>query len=657
MKKLLIAIILITVIAAGFSLSGRIRDIDQTDQVEIVLDGEGYQELKSLLPELKLSELKENGVSALAVYQQSIEDLIEIGSLRRLKNIDLAMLDSELRSELAAEGIENNTLSGGALFVLLSDSLTTQVENLGSHLNEDFAAEIFKAGDYSFLYFPNWSESLLELNLAFNNQHLEAAREAGLEVVYRSGNKVNAAAALEKNLQLINPKLILFSGEEVSGFPAELVSTARVMQEQQISFAFVEPFIVNQAGSRELAELNNYNLLRTHSMQQDEVEKASPQLIVDRYLRSIRERNVKVILHRPYLEGTNLFERNLNLLTSLTTDLERAGYRISGAEASPYFTGSLYKLLLALLGVTAAGILMLNYFSKFKYQKFLNIFFLISAAASLVLIQGGQIVLLRQITALGAAIIFPTLAIMVFLLNDQPGGEELSRTSALLQITKRFTAAVLTALLGGIFISTALNSSDFIFQVEKFRGVKLTFLMPLILISFYYLFKLGESELKTELPRFLETAIKVKHLVLAAILALIAIVYIGRTGNFPLLPVPAWELTFRSLIERILYVRPRFKEFLIGHPLLVLALWLGRKKRNQLYFYPLLLLASVGVITTVNTFSHLHTPIMISLLRTFHSYWLGLIIGAIFVIFYQLIQHFYKKYHLDEYLNWGYDNE
>ena len=647
MKKLLIAIILITVIAAGFSLSGRIIDIDQTAQVEIVLDGEGYQELKALLPELKLSELKENGVSALAVYQQSIEDLLEAGSLRRLETIDLAMLDNQLQAELQAEGIESTTLSGGALFVLLSESLTEQVENLSSHLQDDFAVDTFRAGDYSFIYFPNWSESLLELNLAFNNQHLEAAREEGLEVVYRSGNKVNAAAALKRNLQLIEPKMIIFSGEEITGFPTELASTAQTMQEHQISFAFVEPFIVNQAGSAQLAELNDYNLLRTHSMQQEEVEKASPQLIVDRYLRAIRERNVKVILHRPYLEGSNLLERNLNLLRTLNTDLEGAAYSISGAEASPYFSGSMLKLFLALFGVTAAGILMLNYFSKFKYQKFSNLFFLFSAAAAFVLIQAGRIVLLRQITALGAAVIFPTLAVMAFLLNEQEGGETSSRAAALSHLLLNFTAAVITALIGGIFVSAALNTSDFIFQVEKFRGVKLTFLMPLILISFYYLLKLGESDLKTELPLFLEKTIKVKHLVLAAILGLIAVVYIGRTGNFPLLPVPAWELTFRSLMERILYVRPRFKEFLIGHPLLILALWLGRDKKEQLYFYPLLLLASVGVITTVNTFSHLHTPIMISLLRTFHSYWLGLIIGAIFVFFYQLIQYLYKKYYLE----------
>ncbi|MCC3144954.1 DUF5693 family protein [Halanaerobium sp. Z-7514] len=647
LKKLLIAIMLITVIAAGFSLSGRIEDIDQRKQVEIVLDGEGYQELKSLVPELQLSELKANGVSALAVYQQSIEDLLETGSFRRLEAIDIAMLDSQLQSEIAAAGIDTNSLTEGALFVILADSLRAQVDNLSSHLSEDFAAETFRAGDYTFLYFPQWSESLVELNLGYNHQHLRAAREAGLEIVYRSGNKLNAAAALEKKLPLVRPKLLLFSGEEVSGFPGDIAAVAEVMQEEEIAFGFVEPFIVNQAGSRELAELNNYNLLRTHSMQQDEVEKATAQLIVGRYLRAIRERNVRVVLHRPYLEGTNLLQRNLNLLSSLRAELEAANYTISGAEASPYFSGSLIKLLIALTGVTAAGILMLNYFSKFKYQKLLNIFFLISAAAAFGLIQLGELVLLRQITALGAAIIFPTLAIMAFLLNDQPGGEELPKSSALIEIVKRFTAAIITALSGGIFISAALNSSDFIFQVEHFRGVKITFLMPLILISLYYLLKLGENDLKRDIPLFLETTIKVKHLVLAAILAMIAVVYIGRTGNFPLLPVPAWELTFRSLIERILYVRPRFKEFLIGHPLLILALWLSSKKRKELYFYPLLLLASVGVITTVNTFSHLHTPIMVSLLRTFHSYWLGLILGAGFVIFYQLIQYLYKKYYLD----------
>jgi len=71
--------------------------------------------------------------------------------------------------------------------------------------------------------------------------------------------------------------------------------------------------------------------------------------------------------------------------------------------------------------------------------------------------------------------------------------------------------------------------------------------MPLIIISLYYFVQPGSKNLKKEIPKILESVIKIKHLILAGILALIAVIYIGRTGNFPLLPVPAWEFGKKSM--------------------------------------------------------------------------------------------------------------
>ncbi|HMA99974.1 MAG TPA: DUF5693 family protein, partial [Spirochaetota bacterium] len=76
------------------------------------------------------------------------------------------------------------------------------------------------------------------------------------------------------------------------------------------------------------------------------------------------------------------------------------------------------------------------------------------------------------------------------------------------------------------------------------------------------------------------------------------------------------------------------------------SLYLSAKKRKQLYFYPILMLASVGVITTVNTFSHLHTPVMISLLRTFHSYWLSFGAALVLILIYRITAYLYQKYYL-----------
>jgi len=41
-----------------------------------------------------------------------------------------------------------------------------------------------------------------------------------------------------------------------------------------------------------------------------------------------------------------------------------------------------------------------------------------------------------------------------------------------------------------------------------------------------------------------------------------------------------------------------------------------------------LLLGVIGQISLVNTYAHLHTPLLISLVRSFHGLWLGLFLGV-----------------------------
>ena len=648
LKKILIGLILITFIAAAWSLTARIEKVDQNPGVEVIMDGEAYTELKSLEPEIDLQQLKESGITGLAVYQQTLEDFLEKGALKRIESLDIILGEEELITELEANQIQISELENSALFAVVSTSLREQINNLEPKLEADYSASIIKRDAYDLLYFPSWHEKLEDVSLGYNASLIEAAKENDLKIAFRSNNKLNALSALEKNLEILNPDFLIFDGEEVTGYPDKIEETAQLMQDQNLIFGNIEAFIAAQDGSEKLAKLNDYQLLRTHSMQQDEVEQADDQKIISRYLLSVRERNVKIIYHKPYLKGSQLKERNLGLLASLTSSLEAEGYLPGRAETVPYFSNSGWHLLLILLGVTAAGILLLNYFTAFKYEKLMNLFLLAAAAAGFLFLYSGREILLRQITALGSAVIFPSLAVIAFLLDKDRGGEKLEGGLSLAFVFFNFTAAVLTALVGGIFVSSVLNSSEFIFKINDFRGVKVAFLMPLIIISLYYLFQPGSKDLRQQIPELLEKVIKVKHIILAGGLALIAVIYIGRTGNFPLLPVPAWELTVRSLLEKVLYVRPRFKEFLIGHPLFIFSLYLSARKRKELYFYPLLMLASVGVITTVNTFSHLHTPVQISLLRTFHAYWLSFAAAAVIIFAYRLLNRLYQKYYLTE---------
>ena len=107
-------------------------------------------------------------------------------------------------------------------------------------------------------------------------------------------------------------------------------------------------------------------------------------------------------------------------------------------------------------------------------------------------------------------------------------------------------------------------------------------------------------------------------------------VYILRTGNFGL-PVANMEIVLREFLEKVLVVRPRTKEFLIGHPALYILL---RERRGKAAW--LMPVAVIGQLSMVNTFSHIHTPLLVTLIRTGYGLVFGYIIGWTVYQLYQL---------------------
>jgi hypothetical protein len=99
-----------------------------------------------------------------------------------------------------------------------------------------------------------------------------------------------------------------------------------------------------------------------------------------------------------------------------------------------------------------------------------------------------------------------------------------------------------------------------------------------------------------------------------------------RTGNDAPSQVSGLELKLRSLLDRLLPVRPRTKEFLIGHPMMVLALTMLTRGDRRLL--PLIGgVAAIGQVSMVNTFAHLHTPVSASALRVLLGLLIGLVLG------------------------------
>jgi len=106
-----------------------------------------------------------------------------------------------------------------------------------------------------------------------------------------------------------------------------------------------------------------------------------------------------------------------------------------------------------------------------------------------------------------------------------------------------------------------------------------------------------------------------------------------RTGNDPGMGVSGLELKFRSILDHVMGVRPRTKEFMIGHPAMLLGIGMLLTRRRA-WGLSLVALGVLGQVSLLNTFCHIHTPLAITIFRAFNGLWLGLVIGlAVWMLF------------------------
>ena len=175
-------------------------------------------------------------------------------------------------------------------------------------------------------------------------------------------------------------------------------------------------------------------------------------------------------------------------------------------------------------------------------------------------------------------------------------------------------------------VVTALGDYRFMLKIAQFRGVKAMSLLPLVIVGYAaiaHFLSLGRP-LKLR-RRWQAMSAAARTLSVIGALAVI-VIYIGRTGNF-VIPVPALELRLREALEELFLFRPRTKEFVIGHPLLILGLGLygwGWHNAGLLG----VVFGTIGQISLLNTFAHIHSPLQACLSRSAWGLSLGAIIGC-----------------------------
>lgn len=221
--------------------------------------------------------------------------------------------------------------------------------------------------------------------------------------------------------------------------------------------------------------------------------------------------------------------------------------------------------------------------------------------------------LFRQFLAFGIALLFPILGLN-FLLSSK-------------KIVINFLLYSFLSLAGGILISVLLSGNEFFLRIDQFRGTKIVLVLPIV-IAAIYLYRNDWREVITKKVNF-------GHFLIFLIIGLIFALFLVRSSDNPSFLLPG-EDRLRSSLENIFWVRPRTKEFLFGHPLLILGLFLLNR--------PLIILGLIGQVSIINTFLHLHTPFLVSFYRVCLGIFLGTIFGLILIKSYQFAKQKLQKF-------------
>ena len=629
-KKLLIFLIIIGLIFSLFTLISRYKVENNNKNVELVIDYRSYQTLLENDIDINLSFFKDRAVNSVAVYEDDLKYLINTGDIRYISGNEFErtqQLTGSINPLLKDYDFDHDS---AFMFVKNEKTIKRLIPYLEKWVQE-YNLRYSKNNNNLIIFFPRMKHDFFELSTGISKDIINEIKEAGLEIIprYKNDKSILFDEGLNSDFDF---ETIIFSGSEISGYPDKLDNIANLMQKNDINFGIIEAFIAYQKGANTVAKKMNYKLLRVHSIQQAEMEKYSLSKIVNRYIRAVKERDVRILYIKFFQKAKgelDISSLNSQYLKELSNGLKNEGFEIAISSSFNFFRSSSFVLLIIGVGIIAAGILLLHYFELYKWDWLL---FIILFIILLIFLFTGKVFLLRKILALGASIIFPAYAIIsqVLFLEDKQS------------YFIKFLKTGLLSLVGAVFLAASLSHVAFMYGVEQFRGVKLAFVLPLFLISFYYYQHYLNFDIIHGLKSFYNASIRVKHLIFFSIVTLGGIIYLARTGNYSLIPVLEWENVIREGLENLLRVRPRFKEFLFGHPFLLLALYFKDKVKG-LFYYLILILASIGQITLVNTFAHIHTPLKISFVRIFHAYWLGLILGLIFIVILTLIIKAYKR--------------
>lgn len=628
-------LLLIGTIASLAAVVQRWRVEVSNRRVSLVLDGDQLLQAAAdtgFSVGYLLQQMKQAGATAVALSEQTVEDLLLSGQVSWELYPKFPAPILRARSEEVVQrlhrvvaGVAPQTAFWRTVYTpsrkRLLDTLKTRPGVLVYSYTDTGGAVGFSA--------PMSPAAFLQVRVGIDPQLARQVRRAGLTIVARPTNSLMLTArSLQRSIasaRQAGAVMVIFSGEEVLGYRALLPHTAQAIRQQGLLYGSVE--FGKQKGDERLTRLLLDRTVRVHSVSAAEMATLSPAELADRYTRAVRERNIRVCYVRlPGGLGEEPLLAATTFVRQLRRELQTSGYAVG--QARPFTAPNVPVWLWLVAGgsaFTAAWLVATRMFALRHWDSVGVVWFAAGAAMALA---GGEMG--RKLCALTAATAFPVLG---FLVADRLRAHR----SPLWYALNTFGQMSLWSIVGGIHVAGLLASLPFVVKVNQFAGVKLAHLVPLILVSWAYALGVFSASSGREVlgrarhlwQRMVSLPITVGAVVAGGVALMVLVLLLMRTGNEPGIGVSALEMKMRALLEQYLPARPRTKEFLLGHPALVVALAMAASGGARWLSVVLLVVGAIGQASIVNTLCHTHTPLSLSLPRILIGAVLGAIIGVL----------------------------
>lgn len=664
-NQMLILFIVIGLVAALTIVWQRHTVEENSNTIELAMDYEDIVELAQLegVPlDSLMHKVHDAGITSLAVYETTLEKLNKSGKVTTLSGAQILHQyhSGTLSDAMWRSLVESGRIEAENVYVIGHDvkNFAEVKEDLMLRLSPERVMVLDEQRQIVSVK-ANY-EKVIKWNLGLPTDEMQYVVKQGFYVVARPTNytKVQAEdiqSVFNRLSGIDNVSALMFSGDEALGYPNLLPLTLEKVKERQMTLILIEHPLqlqfFKQDGLVPMVAANDYKAARMCIIAKDEQPKLKRDEAVLRWIIADQDRNIRMNLLRKYDKpesGKTLMETNIDYISAVKDGLVAKGFAIGPAGILQSYFPSKILLSLIAVGAVAAGVLFLTLLRPFGLRYQYGLLLVLSALLVGPILSGsGNVV--RQAVALASANLFPVLA-MTWQIDRWRAMKPQNR-SALLRIIVDgiggLVIAVMLSMIGGMYVAAVLGDTRFFLEMEIFRGVKVTFIAPILLITAVYLTRYnlfttnndGAKGIWQQVVKLLNYPIYIKSLLLAALLAVGVWVYIGRSGHTAGVPVMESELKMRAFLERIMYARPRGKEFMIGHPAFFLAVMALYRQWPQTMHYGLVVVATIAQGSLVETFAHLRTPVLMSFIRGLDGMVVGMIFGIVAVIGVQVLSY------------------